>query len=112
MNSNTHEDFKRLKAIASILFPIVIIAFTVLAYNYRYSLDIVETKVVDKEIAWFDSCSEGNCIELPIFYVITSDEKFTTNEALFDQVEKGSNYLFGAKGWNVGAVKRELTHIY
>lgn len=104
--------FKRLIKISKILFPSLIVVCMIIFYLYRHSIDTVEIKVISKKVDWLDACSEYECVELPVFKVVSEDETFTTNETIYNELIEDYEYIVGTKGWNYFGTNRKLIHVY
>jgi hypothetical protein len=106
------ENSKRLKKIFKILFPSLIIISIIFFQFYRYSIVTIEIYVVSKDSEWIEHCTEDACGEYLQFTIEGKTESFTTNEAIFNQLEPKNSYLVGTKGWNSFGTNRKLTQVY
>ena len=106
------ENSKRLSKIFKVFFPSLIIISIIFFQYYRYSIDTIEIYVVSKNSEWVEHCSEDACVEYLKFTIKSKTESFTTNEALFNQLDPKNSYLVGTKGWNSFGTNRKLTQVY
>ena len=106
------KNFERLIKISKVLFPVLLIFSFIFYQFYRYSIDTIEITVISKDLTWLESCSEYECVELPVFTIRSTEESFNTTEDLFNQVEENNKYLVGTKGWRSFGASRKLTQVY
>ena len=106
------KNFERLIKISKILLPALIVFSFIFYQFYRYSIDTIEIYVISKNVTWYESCTEYECVESPVFTVQGAEESFTTTEHLFIQLEENNKYLVGLKGWRSFGSTRKLTQVY
>jgi hypothetical protein len=106
------ENSKRLTKIFKVFFPSLIIISIIIFQFYRYSTDTIEIYVASKGSEWIEHCTEDACVEYLKFTIESKTESFTTNEAIFNQLEPKNSYLVGTKGWNLFGTNRKLTLVY
>jgi hypothetical protein len=106
------ENSKRLTKIFKVFFPSLIIISIIIFQFYRYSTDTIEIYVASKGSEWIEHCTEDACVEYLQFTIESKTESFTTNEAIFNQLEPKNSYLVGTKGWNLFGTNRKLTQVY
>lgn len=106
------ENSKRLKKIFKIFFPSLVIISIIFFQFYRYSIDTIEIYVVSKDSEWVEHCTEDACVEYLQFTIEGKTESFSTNEAIFNQLEPKNSYLVGTKGWNSFGTNRKLIQVY
>lgn len=106
------QNSKRLVLIAKIFFPTIFVLAALFYQQYRFSVETIEVQIFSKNITWVEACTEYGCIEAPQFNVVTIEERFTTSEDIYYQIEPKSTYLLGIKGWSFFTTKRKIVNVY
>lgn len=112
MECSNDDNFKRLVNISKVLFPLLLLVSFVGWQLYRHSYDVIEIKVVTKNVTWIDACTDASCVETPVFNVWSEDELFTTTESNYESIEVGRQYIISVRGWQLFNGKRKLIKVY
>jgi hypothetical protein len=112
VNCEHDKNFSRLITISKVFIVCSLIIGVFIYQQYRFSVETIEVEIFSKNITWIEGCAENHCVEAPQFNIITVNERFTTSEKIYDQIEMKSTYLLSIKGWAFNNTKRKVVKVY
>lgn len=112
MDCEHDKNFKRLTTIGKVFVVCALIIGIFIYQQYRFSVETLQVEIFSKNITWIKGCDENRCFEAPQFNIITVDERFTTTEEIYDQIEPKATYFLSIKGWEYYKTKRKVVKVY
>ncbi|WP_299497073.1 hypothetical protein [uncultured Shewanella sp.] len=112
MHDDHDENFQRLTHIAKFIVPFFILVVACVIAWFEWSNQVINIKVVDKNVQWSEGCSEGRCSGVATFYIVTKAETFITTQAIYSQMQIGLHYDVETEGFTLLAVHRRIDYLF